>query len=88
MLDAESRRPERRTHAAAGRAPAAPVDYDRPMTPAKCAAHELRPGELADAARYTRALQESRTCLRCRALAVRAWIVWAWRGFPGPDGAR
>jgi len=50
------------------------------MTPMKCSKHELRPGELADSPRYTRALVESRTCLRCRLLAVRAWIVWRWRG--------
>jgi len=46
------------------------------MTPIKCWKHELRPGELADSARYTRALVESRTCWRCRVLAVLARIAY------------
>lgn len=50
------------------------------MTPLKCARHELRPGELGDSPRYVRALKESRTCWRCRLLAMRAWIVWRRRG--------
>lgn len=44
------------------------------MTPRKCSKHELRPGELADGPRYTRALIESRTCLSCQWLALRAWL--------------
>jgi hypothetical protein len=50
------------------------------MTPMKCSKHELRPGEPGDSPRYLRALRESQTCWRCRLLAVRALIVWRWRG--------
>lgn len=50
------------------------------MTPMKCAEHELRPGEFADGPRYTRALEESKHCWRCRLLAVWAWINWRLRG--------
>lgn len=47
------------------------------MTPRKCAVHEYRPGEAADGPRYTRALAESRTCWRCRALALWARVAFA-----------
>jgi hypothetical protein len=50
------------------------------MTPRKCNAHELQPGELADSERYTRALAASARCWRCLLLAVRAHVVWWWRG--------
>jgi hypothetical protein len=50
------------------------------MTPAKCARHELQPGELADSARYMRAMRESASCWRCRAIAVVARLLWALGG--------
>jgi hypothetical protein len=46
------------------------------VTPLKCALHELQPGELADSERYVAALEASRTCLRCRALALFASIQY------------
>jgi hypothetical protein len=46
------------------------------MTPAKCREHEYRPGEFADGPRYTKALIDSRTCIRCQFLALRAHIVY------------
>jgi hypothetical protein len=46
------------------------------MTPKKCARHELRRGEYADSPRYTKALSDSLTCWRCRALAVWATVVF------------
>ncbi len=61
------------------------------MTPPKCrehtlilvdghdrflAADEFRPGEFAEEPRYTQALIDSRTCIRCRLLAIRAHIVY------------
>jgi hypothetical protein len=55
------------------------------VTPRKCARHELQPGELGDSPRYERALVESRTCWRCRGLAVLAVVVYRWRRFTGEE---
>lgn len=55
------------------------------MTPVKCSVHELRPGEYADSPRYTRALVESRTCVRCRLLAVLAVWSYRWNRWTGKD---
>lgn len=47
------------------------------MTPMKCWKHEQRLNELGDSPRYLRALVESRTCWRCRMLAVIARVAWS-----------
>lgn len=46
------------------------------MTPNKCKEHEYRPGEFADGPRYTQALKDSRSCWRCKILAVFAHIQY------------
>lgn len=51
------------------------------MTPIKCSKHELRPGELADGPRYSRALVESLTCVDCQmlgAIADERWTILVW----------
>jgi hypothetical protein len=40
----------------------------------KCPKHELRPGEVADSPRYTRAMREQYRCWRCRLLAIMAHV--------------
>ena len=59
------------------------------MTPAKCASHELRPGEYADSLRYQAALIASRTCVRCRAKAflaiTRYRLAQAWARLRGKE---
>lgn len=55
------------------------------MTPVKCDKHELQPGEYADSPRYERAMAESITCLRCRALSVVAHVAYRWNRFWGFD---
>lgn len=56
-----------------------------PMTPKKCDKHELQPGEMGDSPRYERAMIESLSCLRCRALAVAANIAYRWNKLWGFD---
>lgn len=48
------------------------------MTSKKCAEHELRKGEYADSARYTKAMRDAQTCWRCRAWAVLAVIQYKY----------
>jgi len=49
------------------------------MTPRKCDEHELRLGEFADSPRYTKALEESKTCWRCRLWVAVAYVLWRLR---------